>query len=125
MSINFFLKKVLVNFIANWPQGKDRVWSSDNWGETIPLLLDEYGNKVPSKVSENKRYCIDYIKFIKVLEKHKHCCCNNQMEDIEAVSNSQELMNRPSAKSSNKNDKKRMSNICQICSTGILKISQF
>lgn len=43
--------KVFVNFIADWPRGVHRVWKSDNWGNTIPLIEDEHKNLVPLYVS--------------------------------------------------------------------------
>ena len=117
--------KVFVNFIADWPRGVHRVWKSDNWGNTIPLIEDEHKNLVPLYVSLFDLPSL-YMKIVLLSQEvtrshHPPPPNDSSSSEDELPPGSQNMMKRPHAKNGTKKDKQNMKTICEKCFTGNFK----
>ena len=90
---------------------------SENWGDTSPVMKDKQGNLVAIKVIFGNFFLSNFG--LQASEKQVSPSVIDVTADTEeACSSSQGLAIRPSAKSGNPQEKRRMGFVCDKCFTG-------
>ena len=101
----------------------DRVWTSENWGNTVPLVLDQDGNIVPHKVSKecHHKACFKLNNTQEVTVQSQpplHAGSSRSSSPVDVLPGSQTMKQTPPASSGNKQDKRKMKTVCEKCFAG-------
>ena len=99
-----------MNFLHTWERGHDYTWTSENWGQTKPVVGTGAGEDIPLIHSQPRRREQSHENFSSPEL--------SDQEDSENLPDSQELGVREKAVAASDSDKKEMRVTCMRCMGG-------